>query len=124
MFTLFPIVLLFSWSFPALMIAFFIRGLKEFGDTSRKALHRQLQRTGTTRSNDWRLLLDPRLDRECRSNSRSLPLESKSRGQFSRRGRIWHCRNNHLPEGDAQGTPKAREKYQMVDISRLRFDWK
>ena len=38
MFTLFPIVLLFSRSFPALMIAFFIRGLKEFGDPSRKAL--------------------------------------------------------------------------------------
>lgn len=38
MFTLFPIVLLFSRSLPALMIAFFIRGLKEFGDTSRKAL--------------------------------------------------------------------------------------
>jgi MFS family permease len=38
MFTLFPVVLLFSRSFPALMIAFFIRGLKEFGDTSRKAL--------------------------------------------------------------------------------------
>jgi MFS family permease len=38
MFTLFPVVLLFSRNFPALMIAFFIRGLKEFGDTSRKAL--------------------------------------------------------------------------------------
>jgi MFS family permease len=38
MFTLFPIVLLFSRSFHALLIAFFIRGLKEFGDTSRKAL--------------------------------------------------------------------------------------
>ena len=38
MFTLFPVVLLFSRSFSALMIAFFIRGLKEFGDTSRKAL--------------------------------------------------------------------------------------
>jgi MFS family permease len=38
MFTLFPVVLLFSRSFPALMIAFFVRGLKEFGDTSRKAL--------------------------------------------------------------------------------------
>src|SRR5207253_8787541 len=38
MFTLFPIVLLFSRSFPALAIAFFIRGLKEFGDTSRKAM--------------------------------------------------------------------------------------
>jgi MFS family permease len=38
MFTLFPVVLLFSRSFPALMVAFFIRGLKEFGDTSRKAL--------------------------------------------------------------------------------------
>jgi MFS family permease len=38
MFTLFPVVLLFSRSFPALMFAFFIRGLKEFGDTSRKAL--------------------------------------------------------------------------------------
>jgi MFS family permease len=38
MFTLFPIALLFSRSFVGLMIAFFIRGLKEFGDTSRKAL--------------------------------------------------------------------------------------
>jgi MFS family permease len=38
MFTLFPMVLLFSRSFHALMVAFFIRGLKEFGDTSRKAL--------------------------------------------------------------------------------------
>src|SRR6266513_2031891 len=38
MFTLFPINLLISRSFPALVIAFVIRCLKEFGDTSRKAL--------------------------------------------------------------------------------------
>ena len=38
MFTLFPICLLLSRSFPALVIAFIIRGFKEFGDTSRKAL--------------------------------------------------------------------------------------
>ena len=38
MFTLFPISLLMSRSFSALVIAFLIRGLKEFGDTSRKAL--------------------------------------------------------------------------------------
>src|SRR5206468_5600698 len=38
MFTLFPIALLFSRSFAGLTIAFFVRGLKEFGDTSRKAL--------------------------------------------------------------------------------------
>ena len=38
MFTLFPISLLISRSFPALVIAFAIRGLKEFGDTPRKAL--------------------------------------------------------------------------------------
>jgi MFS family permease len=38
MFTLFPISLLMSRSFSALIIAFVIRGLKEFGDTSRKAL--------------------------------------------------------------------------------------
>jgi MFS family permease len=38
MFTLFPISLLVSRSFSALVIAFTIRGLKEFGDTSRKAL--------------------------------------------------------------------------------------
>jgi len=37
-FTLFPISLLASRSFSALVIAFVIRGLKEFGDTSRKAL--------------------------------------------------------------------------------------
>ena len=38
MFTLFPISLLVSRSFSALLVAFTIRGLKEFGDTSRKAL--------------------------------------------------------------------------------------
>ena len=38
MFTLFPISLLMSRSFSALVIAFLIRGLKEFGDPSRKAL--------------------------------------------------------------------------------------
>src|SRR5881398_1267965 len=38
MFTLFPISLLISRSFSALVVAFAIRGLKEFGDTSRKAL--------------------------------------------------------------------------------------
>src|SRR6266446_5700102 len=38
MFTLYPISLLMSRSFSALVIAFAIRGLKEFGDTSRKAL--------------------------------------------------------------------------------------
>src|SRR4029077_7074472 len=38
MFTLFPITLLLSRSFSALLVAFMIRGLKECGDTSRKAL--------------------------------------------------------------------------------------
>jgi MFS family permease len=38
MFTLFPISLIVSRSFTVLVIAFAIRGLKEFGDTSRKAL--------------------------------------------------------------------------------------
>ena len=38
MFTLFPISLLVSRSFTMLVVAFAIRGLKEFGDTSRKAL--------------------------------------------------------------------------------------
>ena len=38
MFTLFPVALWFSGSFAMLMLAFAIRGLKEFGDTSRKAL--------------------------------------------------------------------------------------
>jgi MFS family permease len=38
MFTIFPISLLFSRNFHMLALAFAIRGLKEFGDTSRKAL--------------------------------------------------------------------------------------
>jgi hypothetical protein len=38
MFTLFPIALMVSRNFSLLAVAFFIRGLKEFGDTSRKAL--------------------------------------------------------------------------------------
>jgi MFS family permease len=37
-FTLFPLALWFSGSFALLVVAFAIRGLKEFGDTSRKAL--------------------------------------------------------------------------------------
>jgi hypothetical protein len=49
MFTLFPISLIMSRSFSALIIAFAIRGLKEFGDTSRKALiigYAQVERRG------------------------------------------------------------------------------
>jgi MFS family permease len=37
-FTAFPVVLLFSRSFPLLVAAFVIRGLKEFGEPTRKAL--------------------------------------------------------------------------------------
>lgn len=37
-FTLFPLVLLFSQSMPMLIVAFIIRGLKEFGEPTRKAL--------------------------------------------------------------------------------------
>lgn len=37
-FTLFPLVLLFSRSFPVLVGAFVLRGLKEFGEPTRKAL--------------------------------------------------------------------------------------
>ena len=49
MFTLFPLSLLVSRSFSALAIAFAIRGLKEFGETSRKALiigYSELDRRG------------------------------------------------------------------------------
>ncbi len=37
-FTIFPLFLLFSQSFPMMVIAFIIRGLKEFGEPTRKAL--------------------------------------------------------------------------------------
>lgn len=37
-FTLFPVVLLFSRSFEAMLLAFVVRGLKEFGEPTRKAL--------------------------------------------------------------------------------------
>jgi MFS family permease len=37
-FTLFPVLLLFSAGFPMLLLAFTVRGLKEFGDAARKAL--------------------------------------------------------------------------------------
>lgn len=37
-FTLFPVVLLFSHNMPMLILAFIIRGLKEFGEPTRKAL--------------------------------------------------------------------------------------
>ena len=37
-FTLFPLSLVFAHSFPTLVVAFVIRGLKEFGDSPRKAL--------------------------------------------------------------------------------------
>ncbi len=37
-FALFPLILLFSHSFPMLVVAFVVRGLKEFGEPTRKAL--------------------------------------------------------------------------------------
>ena len=41
-FTLFPLVLLYSRAFPALVGAFILRGLKEFGEPTRKALIMEL----------------------------------------------------------------------------------
>ncbi|MBZ5635136.1 MAG: MFS transporter [Acidobacteriia bacterium] len=41
-FALFPLVLLLSRTFPALIVAFIVRGLKEFGEPTRKALIMQL----------------------------------------------------------------------------------
>ena len=49
LFTLFPVALWLSGSFAMLALAFAIRGLKEFGDTARKALiigHSHPQRRG------------------------------------------------------------------------------
>ena len=37
-FTIFPLVFLFSHSFSMMVVAFIIRGLKEFGEPTRKAL--------------------------------------------------------------------------------------
>jgi len=37
-FTAFPLILLFSRSFPLLVVAFIVRGLKKFGEPTRKAL--------------------------------------------------------------------------------------
>lgn len=45
-FTLFPLVLLFSRTFEAMLIAFIVRGLKEFGEPTRKALIMQLAPEG------------------------------------------------------------------------------
>ncbi len=46
-FTIFPFILYFSNSFGLLAIAFFIRGLKEFGEPTRKALILELSQKGT-----------------------------------------------------------------------------
>ena len=45
-FTLFPLVLLFSRSFEMLVVAFVLRGLKEFGEPTRKALILELSPEG------------------------------------------------------------------------------
>lgn len=49
-FTIFPLVLLFSTSMPALIVAFIIRGLKEFGEPTRKALIVKLAPEGSKAS--------------------------------------------------------------------------
>lgn len=46
-FTIFPFMLYFSNTFGLLAIAFFIRGLKEFGEPTRKALILELSKKGT-----------------------------------------------------------------------------
>jgi MFS family permease len=49
-FTLFPLILLFSTTMPALILAFIIRGLKEFGEPTRKALIVRLSPEGNKAS--------------------------------------------------------------------------
>lgn len=46
-FTVFPLVLIFSKSLPLMFIAFVIRGLKEFGEPTRKALIVKLSKKGS-----------------------------------------------------------------------------
>ncbi len=56
-FAIFPLVLYFSRSFPALIIAFIIRGLKEFGEPSRKSLILSLAPEGAKASTFGRYYL-------------------------------------------------------------------
>lgn len=49
-FTLFPLILLFSTTMPALILAFIIRGMKEFGEPTRKALIVRLSPEGNKAS--------------------------------------------------------------------------
>jgi hypothetical protein len=46
-FTLFPLALIFCHTFPAFVAAFVLRGLKEFGEPTRKALIMDLGRDST-----------------------------------------------------------------------------
>ena len=56
-FAIFPLVLYFSRSFPALVMAFVIRGLKEFGEPSRKSLILSLAPEGAKASTFGRYYL-------------------------------------------------------------------
>ena len=112
MFTLFPISLLMSRSFSALVIAFTIRGLKEFGDTSRKALiigysepERRGQMIGAYYSG-------PRLGREHRCNPWRLFVATRSSTEFSRSSRPWTGGNNFLYQNDSPKPAISPERFE------------
>ena len=96
MFTIFPISLMVSRNFNMLAVAFAIRGLKEFGDTSRKALiisYSEPQRRGQMVGAYY--LMRDLIVSTGRTLGR-LSLGSRAQAQFSRRGRVWHRRHDHL----------------------------
>lgn len=120
MFTLFPIVLLFSRSFVGLTIAFFVRGLKEFGDTSRKALivsYSEPQRRGQM-IGSYYLVRDVIVSAGAVVGaylwSRSPAANFLGAAAFGAAGTIFYIRATHNERR------KARENLKL-DISRMRL---
>ena len=103
-FTVFPLVLLFSHTFWMLVVAFVVRGLKEFGEPTRKALIMDLALEGKKGGHLRAVLPHPRYYCFDCGVWRGAAMECFS-GRFHRRkDRCWagiaaflcvHCVSNH-----------------------------
>ena len=92
-FTLFPLVLLFSRSFWPLLGAFVLRGLKEFGEPTRKALIMGPGPGGAEGGHLWGLLPGPGRGRLPGRVRRGLSVDGLAPGQLPGRLRLRRGRN-------------------------------
>ncbi len=92
-FTAFPLLLLVSTTFPMLLFAFAVRGLKGIRRGRAQGAHPRLLRSAPARADGGHLLPHPRSGRQSGGPARRRALEARAANQFPHRSGARRCRD-------------------------------